>query len=181
MRSKGSHLFKWLQSLLFASVILFFGRAYIVEPVVIDGISMEPTIHDRERMLVTKTVGWSGNVDRGDIVIITTDDPNLNYVKRIVGKPQDTIEVINDQLFINQELVKEPYLKENEVIAHNKQKKLMLDFGPITIPDNHYFVMGDNRSVSVDSRSDLGFIEKERIIGKGELIFYPFTNVRIIQ
>lgn len=169
-----------LRSILLAVILIFFGRT-LYEPVIIDGESMEPTIQDQERILVSKTIAWHGQVERGDVVIIATDDPTLNYVKRVVAKEGEVIEIKDDQLFINQQLVSEPYLHEYKVQAHSDNTSLTADFGPVTVPDNHYFVMGDNRSVSVDSRGKLGFIAENRIVAKGEFVFYPFENARFIH
>ena len=171
----------WIKSFVIALGIALIIRTFFFSPVMVDGASMEPTLHDQEKMLVSKTIVWVGEVHRGDIVIIETDDPKLSYVKRIVGLPRDVIEMRGDQLFINNEQVNEPYLEGNKNIAHLDGRQLTEDFGPITVPDDHYFVMGDNRFRSLDSRNQLGFIEADRIIGKSRIVFYPFKNARVLQ
>lgn len=171
----------WIKSIFIALGLALIIRTFFFSPVMVDGASMEPTLHDQEKMLVTKTIGWVGQVHRGDIVIIDTDDPKLSYVKRIIGLPGDLIEMRDDQLFINHEQVNEPYLKGNKNIAHLDGRQLTEDFGPIIVPDDHYFVMGDNRFRSRDSRNQLGFIEADRIIGKSKFVFFPFKNARVIQ
>ncbi|MBO1005096.1 signal peptidase I [Pseudogracilibacillus auburnensis] len=171
----------WIKSFIIALGLALIIRTFFFSPVMVDGASMEPTLHHQEKMLVTKTIGWVGEVHRGDIVIINTDDPKLSYVKRIVGLPRDVIEMRDDQLFINNVLVKEPYLECNKTIAHLDGRQLTEDFGPIMVPDDHYFVMGDNRFRSRDSRNELGFIEADRIIGKSKFVFFPLKNARVLQ
>lgn len=152
---------------------------------IVDGASMEPTLHDRERIIVSKTINWTGEVQRGEIVIIKDDQLNKNYVKRVIGLPEEVIEMKDDQLFINNERINEPYLQESKVRAHQQRMRLTEDFGPIKIPKDHYFVMGDNRLRSIDSRNSegfsLGFIKSDRIIGKSMLVFFPPKNTRLTE
>ena len=93
--------------------------------------------------------------------------------------PGDVIEVRNDQLYVNHEVIEEAYLQSNK----NKLKKLMNlteDFGPITVPKNKIFVMGDNRLISRDSRNGLGLIDKTDVLGELAAIYYPFEHMKII-
>jgi signal peptidase I len=87
----------------------------------------------------------------------------------------------DDHLYINGKQWDEDYLSENRKAAEGIVNKLTGDFGPLTVPEDHYFVMGDNRLVSLDSRNGLGYIEKERIIGVSEFVWYPFSNVRKVD
>lgn len=94
--------------------------------------------------------------------------------------PGDVIEVRNDQLYVNHEVIEEAYLQSNK----NKLKKLMNlteDFGPITVPKNKIFVMGDNRLISRDSRNGLGLIDKADVLGELAAIYYPFEHMKIIN
>ncbi|RWR13661.1 signal peptidase I [Siminovitchia fortis] len=172
----------WIPPILLALGLVIVIRTFLFSPMIVDGASMEPTLHDHERIIVSKTISWTGDVNRGDIVIIKGDDRKTNYVKRAIGLPGDIIEMKDDQLFINEQLVKEPYLKENMKAAKEKGTNLTEDFGPITVPENSFFVMGDNRFNSIDSRSrlgfSLGFIERDRIIGKSKFVLFPFKNIR---
>ena len=168
----------WLKPIILALGVAFIIRTFLFSPVIVDGASMEPTLHDRERILVTKTISWIGEVNRGEIVILKGKDAKISYVKRVIALPGDMIEMKNDELFINSELVKEPYLEENKKAAKIRSNKLTEDFGPLEVPANHYFVMGDNRFRSADSRNELGFIEAERIIGKSKFVIFPVKNVR---
>ncbi len=175
----------WIPPLLLALGLVIAIRSFLFSPMIVDGASMEPTLHDHERIIVSKTISWMGEVNRGEIVIIKGEDPKTNYVKRIIGLPGDTIEMKDDKLFINEKLIKEPYLKENLKVAQEQGKNLTEDFGPIIVPDHNFFVMGDNRFNSIDSRSrlgfSLGFIERDRIIGKSKFVLFPLKNIRLTK
>ncbi len=134
---------------------------------IVEGDSMYPTLEDGERVIFNKMIYFIGEPARGDIVIIQR--PLKNYVKRIVGLPGETIEVKNHTLFINGEASGQEYLS-------NDSKSLTGNFGPVKVPEQSYFVMGDNRAKSKDSRNGLGFIEKHEIIGRSEIIIFPFSE-----
>lgn len=171
----------WIQSFVFAFVIAIIIRTFLFSPVMVDGASMEPTLHNQEKMMVNKMVKWTGDIESGDIIVIESETEDLHYVKRVVGSPNDIIEMKDDQLFINEEPVSEPYLTDNKKRAHFQDSLLTENFGPIVIPDHHYFVMGDNRLRSLDSRNYLGFIHEDQIIGKTSFVYYPIKNWRVIE
>ncbi|MED4205664.1 signal peptidase I [Neobacillus mesonae] len=168
-------LVSWGKSLLIALGIALVVRTFFFSPYIVEGSSMEPTLHDQEKMFVNKSVDFVS----GDIVIIK--GPAENYVKRVIGFPGDKIEMKNDQLFINGEISKEPYLSHNLKAAQEIGSRLTEDFGPFIVPKGRYFVMGDNRLHSTDSRNGLGLIKEESIVGKTEFIFFPFTEVRVVK
>ncbi|MCA1608351.1 MAG: signal peptidase I, partial [Acidobacteria bacterium] len=125
---------------------------FAVQPVVVEGTSMVPELHDGERLLVNKliyynieSVSW-GHLTRGDIVVFWyPKEPDKSYVKRVIGLPGETVEVRNGRVFIDGEVLEEDYL-DNE---HNQS---LPSFSPRRVDDHHFFVMGDNRDNSSDSR-----------------------------
>ncbi|MEO2076021.1 MAG: signal peptidase I [Bacillus sp. (in: firmicutes)] len=165
----------WGKSLFIAIGVTITVRTFFFEPYIVEGSSMEPTLHNQEKIFVEK-MPWNDHFNRGEIVII--DGKEEFYVKRIIGLPGDSILMKNDQLFVNGVQTKEPYLTENRKEAMQIGNRLTGDFGPITVPENHFFVMGDNRLYSMDSRNGLGFIKKEDIVGHSQFVFFPFTNIR---
>lgn len=165
----------WIKSIIIALGITFVVRTFLFSPYIVKGDSMKPTLHDEEKMFVNKLVDFS----RGDIVIIR--GPKENYVKRVIGFPGDKIKMKNDQLWINNRIFKEPYLSDNLKLAQQHGSRLTEDFGPIIVPKHHYFVMGDNRLYSRDSRNELGYINEDSIIGKSEFVFYPLTDIRVVK
>lgn len=168
----------WLKSLVIAFGIALFIKTFLFAPYLVEGASMEPALHDQEKIFVNK-FNKPEDLKRGDIIIIKGEEKN--YVKRLIGFPGDEIEMNDDQLFINGKQWDEAYLSENRKLAERLGYKLTGDFGPLSVPENQYFVMGDNRLKSLDSRNGLGFIPKEQIVGVSEFILYPFTHIRKVE
>jgi signal peptidase I len=161
----------WIESVrllrdivLIISIFILFG-VFIAQPVVVEGTSMVPELHNGERLLVNKLVYYNiesfswGHVERGDIVVFWyPNDPNKSFVKRVIGLPGDTVEVRNGIVFINGTQLNEPYLD----IEHNKN---LPSHQPVEVEDHYYFVMGDNRDNSSDSRV-WGLVPEKYIYGK---------------
>ncbi|MDY0408040.1 signal peptidase I [Paracerasibacillus soli] len=158
---------EWLKAILIAIIIALIVRNFIFATSIVDGDSMFPTLKDGERVVFNKFVYMIGEPKRGDIVIIQR--PHKNYVKRVIGLPGETIEIQDHVLYINGDEYKQTFIS-NEAINYTG------NFGPIQIPTDSYFVIGDNRAISKDSRNGLGFIDEEDIIGRSELIIYPFSE-----
>ncbi len=165
----------WGKSLFIALGVAFVARTFLFAPYIVEGASMEPTLHNNEKIFVNK-FNLTDRFKRGEIVIIK--GKKENYVKRIIGLPGDQIEMKNDQLFINGVFFKESYLSQNRKLAEQIGSRLTGDFGPITVPKNKFFVMGDNRLYSKDSRNGLGLFTKKDIVGQSEFVFFPFTDMR---
>ncbi|QIW80503.1 signal peptidase I sipS [Bacillus tequilensis] len=174
--SKKKTIVEWTKAIVIAGVLVLLIRHFIFSPYIVDGESMEPTLHNRERVFVNMTVKYIGEFDRGDIIVLNGDD--VHYVKRIIGLPGDTVEVKSDQLYINGKKVAEPYLAAYKKIANQNGEHLTDDFGPVKVPDDKYFVMGDNRQKSMDSRNGLGLFTKKQIAGTSKFVFFPFNEMR---
>ena len=122
------------------------------------GTSMYPTLENNRKIIVSK---YYKNINRGDIVIASSlKDKKYQIVKRIIGLPGDKIQIENKKVYINDELLKENYIQWNFTTKGDLNLNI-----PIIVPQNHYFVLGDNRDVSYDSRLG-GAVPKENIIGK---------------
>ncbi|ALC80907.1 MULTISPECIES: signal peptidase I [Bacillus] len=178
VKKKKNSLIEWAKALVIAIALALIIRVFLFEPYLVEGTSMNPTLHDGERLFVNKTIGYVGTLNRGDIVIIDGDDSSVHYVKRLIGQPGDTVEMKNDRLVINGKEIPEPYLSENKNQADELGVHLTGDFGPVEVPEGKYFVMGDNRLNSMDSRNGLGLIDKSRIIGTSQFVFFPFNELR---
>lgn len=164
---KKSEWLEWGKAILIALLIALFLRSFVFATSIVDGESMDPTLKDGERVIFNKAIYLLAEPDRGDIVIIQR--PIKNYVKRVIALPGETIEISGNDLYINGEKLDQKFL--------SKQAELQTgNFGPIEIPDNSYFVMGDNRAISKDSRNGLGFINEDEIIGRSEFIIFPFNK-----
>ena len=148
---------------------------FLFKPVMVDGISMEPTLKD-------KAVGFSSvvslkteGIQRFDIVIIQVNDQML--VKRVIALPGETVRFENNRLYINDVYTEEPFLSEDRL--GDMYPALTKDFGPVRVGENEYFCMGDNRAGSVDSRrSEVGVIPEESIKGKVVIRLFPFSKIK---
>ncbi|OCB93977.1 Signal peptidase I [Bacillus amyloliquefaciens] len=175
--SKKSAVLDWAKAIIIAVVLAVLIRNFLFAPYVVDGRSMDPTLHDRERIFVNMTVKYISDFKRGQIVVLNGE--NEHYVKRIIGLPGDTVQMKNDQLYINGKKVSEPYLAANKKKAKQGGfDTLTDDFGPVKVPDDKYFVMGDNRRESMDSRNGLGLFTKKQIAGTSKFVFFPFNEIR---
>ena len=152
-------IIEWVVTLVVALVIAVVVRTYLFEPVRVDGNSMYPTLKHGEIMVVSKMAyQFNGEPELFDVVICHYPGRgNTNFVKRVVGLPGDTVEVKDGHLIVNGVIFAEKFLHERPVE----------NYGPITVPEGQYFVMGDNRNNSNDSRrAEVGPLERENIIGK---------------
>lgn len=168
-------------------LVLTMVRIYVAAPIKVQGESMMPTLEDGEKAIAYKL----GDIHRFDVIpLVATDDPSLNYVKRVIGLPGDSVAYKDDQLYINGEPLAEDYLNDTKIKWQQEGHTTPLtdDFtlkeltGHDTVPPNMYFVLGDNRQVSKDSRfEEVGFIPKENIIGKAKMIIWPPTEWALIK
>ena len=148
---------------------------FVIQPLDIVGKSMQPTLQNHEKVMVNKFIYDFKESKRFDIVVLyPKDDSKAKYIKRIIGLPGETIQIKNGETLINGKILEEDkkYRKEKPRVD---TKKYELD-------ENEYFVMGDNRNHSTDSRSGLmGPIKRRNIVGKAVCIYLPVTNARIIS
>ncbi|MFJ7981586.1 signal peptidase I [Lysinibacillus xylanilyticus] len=177
-----NELVEWIKAIAFALLVAFVIKQFLFTPVLVKGASMMPTLEDQDRVIINKIGPKFNSVDRFDIVVVKMNEEE-NYIKRIIGLPGDKIEYKDDQLYINGEKYSEPYLDQ-----YKKELKdsgsLTYDFtleqilGETTVPEGNYFVLGDNRRVSKDSRvPEVGFIPKERIMGTTSIICWPIEHI----
>ncbi len=150
-----------------ALVLAFLIKTFVVGNFWIPSESMVPTIEVNDKVIVTNFSYWFAEPERGDVIVFRfPHDPKKDYIKRCIGLPGETIQFQNSQLYVNGELVEEPYLPEDLEFE---------DYGPVQVPEGQYFMCGDNRNHSSDSRV-WGFVEKKLIIGKAQVIYWPFDR-----
>ncbi len=163
-----------LRDIIFAGVIAILIVVFVIQPVRVEGESMMPKLHNQDRIFVNKFIyplrEWLGDrepIKRGDIVVLLyPNDPSKSYIKRVVGLPGERVEVQEGKLLINGQEVNEGYL-DSSYLSHDSTPT------PIDIAPHHYFVMGDNRNNSSDSRS-WGLVPEKYIYGKAIFRYYPF-------
>ena len=152
------------------ALMLFFGVQTIIESRVVEGSSMEVNLHDGQRLIVVKAAYWFGEPQRGDVVIFTHPlDAERTLVKRVIGLPCEQIEIKDSIVYINGSPLEEPYVKGTTN-----------PFYMTEVPEGCYFVMGDNRQASSDSRS-WGFLPEENIIGRAWLLYWPLEDWHLID
>jgi signal peptidase I len=183
---------RWITELIVIVMVVLLIRAFVAQAYNIPSGSMKPTLLVGDFILVNKLVYRFSEPQRGDIVVFKYPiDPNIDFIKRIVALPGEQVEVRNNQVFINGKplpLIEVNREEENgvrkviyeEVLPEGIKHKVQFyedfpfskrDFGPVVVPPNHYFVMGDNRDNSEDSRY-WGFLPRENIVGKAFVIYF---------
>ena len=150
-----------------ALIVALVIRAFLFELVHVDGDSMRPNLYDGQVMFVEKISRYTDAIEAGDIVIVRYPDREGVFVKRVVALGGDTVEVKDGRLYINDVLQQEPYIKEP--LMHWDTEK-------ITVPDQSYYVMGDNRNDSTDSRS-VGAIAKSEVVGRALFVIWPLGAI----
>lgn len=153
-------------------IAILFIIQYIFSITKVVGSSMYPTLKDEEILILNKFKYRFGKVKRGEIISLKYVDTKY-LIKRVIGLPGDTVEIKNSKVYINNEILEEPYLKEDL----NYQDFSLSELGYEKIPEGYYFVLGDNRENSLDSR-EIGLIKKEDIIGKISIRFWPLNTFK---
>ncbi|WP_077326157.1 signal peptidase I [Virgibacillus siamensis] len=182
MEKRKSEWFEWIKALLIAFALIFVVRTFFFAPIVVDGPSMMPTLHDGDQMIINKIIYDINEPERFDIVVFHASDKK-DFIKRVIGVPGDHVAVKNDVLFINGKKVKEPFLsrmKQGENTYTDDFKLEDIPGGYKKIPEGYVLVLGDNRGNSTDSRI-LGLISMDQIVGKASLIYWPFDRLQIMN
>ncbi len=170
-RSSARGVIEWIVVLGSAVVVALLLRAFLFQAFYIPSESMEETLLVDDRVLVNKLSYRLHDINRGDVVVFRRPEAGAgefrDLIKRVIGLPGETIEARDNTIYINGQVLIEPYLTAGEVIA---------DFDPVVIPEGELFVMGDNRDNSGDSRV-FGTIDTERVIGRAFFLFWPLDRI----
>jgi signal peptidase I len=164
-RSGATALRGWLRDLAISVGISAFIIMFLYQPVKVEGTSMLPGLQDQERIFVNKFLYNVEPIERGDIVVFHYPrDPSKSYIKRVIGVAGDTVQIKDGRVYLNGKLLDEPY-----VPAEYEDTR---SYGPAVVPADSYFVLGDHRSLSSDSR-DFGPVARRFIYGKAEFVYWP--------
>ncbi len=170
--SAGSLLRELIETVVLA-LILFLVIRQVVQNYRIESHSMEPNFYEDQFVLVNKLAYRLGDPARGEVLVFhNPDNPDEDYIKRIIGLPGDQVEVVGDTILINGQELAQPY-------AHNLNPEGSY-YGPIVVPESTLFVMGDNRPRSSDSRA-IGPIAEELVVGKAWLRVWPFSEFGLVK
>lgn len=181
---------EWAESILIALALAIFVRIFFFEFYKIPTNSMVPTLVPGDRILVSKCIygprvpfigvripGYR-NPERGEVIVfISPPDRSKAYVKRVVGLPGDKVQIKNGNVYINGEPVSDPDISTNFYYNRGEYGE---EGEPITVPENHYFVLGDNSLSSKDSRY-WGFVPSEDVLGKSILIWWPPKRFQMVE
>jgi signal peptidase I len=164
-------LIAWVKTLVSAAVYAVLIVTFGFQVARVEGKSMAPTLEDQDRLIVNKFVYKIGEPRRGDIVMLYYPvNPEKSFVKRVIAEEGDTVRIVEGRVYVNDIPLKDDYVSA-EFRSHD-------DWGPKLIDEGYYFVMGDNRSNSSDSRS-WGMVPKKYITGKVQLRWWPVPTARV--
>ena len=159
----------WVRDLVVSLVIAGVVIVFLYQPVKVEGTSMMPRLVDQERIFINKFVYQWEPIDRGDVVVFRYPfDQAKSYIKRVIGLPGDTVRLVNGEVFINGRKLEEPYVLEK---YRDRQSH-----PPRVVPPDQYYVLGDHRNSSNDSRV-WGPVSREHIYGKAVFVYWPVDRV----
>jgi signal peptidase I len=163
----------WLRDLVVSVVVSAFIIIFLYQPVRVEGTSMLPMLEDQDRLFINKLAYRVGEIHRGDVVVfLYPHDHEKSYIKRVIAGPGDDLKIDHGQVYVNGARVEEPYVPKR--FADDRSQPEM------TVPAHEYFVMGDHRSISSDSR-DFGPVDRELIYGKAAFVYWPMDQAGVVR
>jgi signal peptidase I len=163
----------WLRDLLISVAVSAFIIIFLYQPVRVEGTSMLPVLEDQDRLFVNKLAYRVGDIRRGDVVVfLYPHDHQKSYIKRVIALPGDDLKIDHGQVFVNGKAMTEKYVPPRFVDGRSLPETI--------VPDHEYFVMGDHRSISSDSR-DFGPVDRDLIYGKAAFVYWPVEQAGIVH
>jgi signal peptidase I len=163
----------WLRDMILSLLLAFVVIFFLYQPVQVEGTSMAPHLANHERILVNKLSYRLGPIRRGDIVVFRFPlDPSKSYIKRVIGLPGEWVSIVGGRVLINGAPLDEPYLARHE--------RLDQTFMPVLVPPGQYYVLGDHRGMSNDSRV-WGTVDGRFIYGKAVFAYWPLDQLGVLR
>lgn len=163
----------WLRDIVISAAVSVLIITFLYQPVRVEGTSMLPRLEDHDRLFINKFVYHIASIHRGDVVVFHYPrDPSKSYIKRIIALPGDRLAIERGQVYLNGKALKEVYVPE--------EYRDMRSFPETVIPEDEYFVMGDHRSISSDSR-EFGPVERDLIYGKAVFVYWPTRDAGVVE
>lgn len=168
-KGKKSMIRELLETVISAGIIAFIIITFIGQVTVVQGASMESTLHNKERLIANKIGYRFESPKQGEIIIFRPPlDTKRNYIKRVIGIPGDKVKIVNGKVYVNDQELEESY------VTNRSYENLPTT----TVPEGSYFVLGDNRPNSSDSRY-WGFVPRKNVVGKAWVVFWPLNRIRL--
>ncbi|MGA2219015.1 MAG: signal peptidase I [Terracidiphilus sp.] len=163
----------WIRDLLISALASVLIITFLYQPVRVEGTSMLPRLEDRDRLFINKFVYRISAIERGDVVVFHYPrDPQMSYIKRVIALPGDHIRIDHGVLWLNGERQTENYVPDDYRDSHSMPE--------IVVPEGSYFMMGDHRSISRDSR-EFGPVERALIYGKAVFVYWPARDAGVVR
>lgn len=163
----------WLRDLLVSAAVSVLIITFLYQPVRVEGTSMLPRLEDRDRLFINKFVYHIESIQRGDVVVFHYPlDPAKSYIKRVIALPGDRLWIEQGRVWLNGKPLRETYVPEKY-----RDSRSMAE---MVVPDDSYFMMGDHRSISSDSR-EFGPVERDLIYGKAVFIYWPAKDAGVVR
>ena len=163
----------WLRDMVVSIAVSAFIIVFLYQPVRVEGTSMLPVLQDQDRLFINKIAYRVGAIHEGDVVVFQYPlDHSKSYIKRIIALPGDDLRIDRGRVFVNGARLKEPYVPKR--YADDRSLPEMV------LPPNEYFMMGDHRSISSDSR-DFGPVERNLIYGKAVFVYWPMEQIGVVR
>ncbi len=160
---------RWLRDIFISAAVSVFIIVFVYQPVKVEGTSMMPGLDDQERIFINKFIYRWEPIERGDVVVFRyPQDPTKSYIKRVIGIAGDRIRIDEGRVYVNGDPLYEPYIRP----SYRDDRSLP----EITVPADSFFVLGDHRNMSQDSR-DFGAIPQQSVYGKAVFVYYPFDKL----
>ncbi len=171
--AKGNGIGLWLRDVLIsvaASVLIIM---FLYQPVRVEGTSMLPRLEDHDRLFINKFVYHFASIHRGDVVVFHYPrDPVKSYIKRVIAVPGDRLRIDRGQVILNGKALPEPYVPE--------EYRDLKSAPEMVVPEDTYFMMGDHRSISSDSR-EFGPVDRDLIYGKAVFVYWPTRDAGVVE
>jgi signal peptidase I len=172
-KASSGTMHSWLRDLVISVAISAFIIIFLYQPVRVEGTSMLPVLEDQDRLFINKMAYRVGDIHQGDVVVFQYPrDHTKSYIKRVIGLPGDDIRIEHGRVYVNGAQLKEPYVP-SKFTDDRSQPEMVL-------PAHEYFMMGDHRSISSDSR-DFGPVDRDLIYGKAAFVYWPMEQVGVVR
>jgi signal peptidase I len=171
--SSGGGVRSWLRDTAISIIVSTFVIVFLYQPVRVEGTSMLPMLEDQDRLFINKIAYRVGEIHRGDVVVfLYPRDHQKSYIKRVIALPGDDLRIDHGRVYVNGSRVVERYVPPRYADERSQSETI--------VPRNEYFVMGDHRSISSDSR-DFGPVERSLIYGKAAFVYWPLDQAGVVR